>query len=260
MFRPADVMNNSTSDFLLLAGYVMYHAKECEAVDQRSPFDILRELNRLGHDTFRVFSSKHWTSAYQRAQPRQGVERYDSDFLTYATEFDLQLYVRNALEEDPRVRKNSTLAKLMASATDRTLRHPMIPPDERKVHGMIKLLMDFGADLAPKKQDTSSNLPVKRNKSRYEFTAELPVVERQLAVTQLTLADDGASLLGSNPGAMSFLDEANSEHPEPEFPGTLASSSQRSNANTAVGLVAAPRTKSRGSKEWHFDFDTWRAW
>jgi hypothetical protein len=147
----ADNSAPAAGEFYVLAGYVMFHAREYESHRSRTPYAILEELDRVGCETNRSFSRGHWTSecygfALEDQDDRLGPNTRDSDFTTYAIENGLQLYVSKILSE--RTEPLGSLdggyvSTLMRYATHPTLQHPTLPAQRGRSDAMMALLMSY---------------------------------------------------------------------------------------------------------------------
>jgi hypothetical protein len=83
----------SASEFIHIAGLLMFHAKEYEVSLHRTPYATIEELNRVGNVVAAPFSTSHchWSTACDW-EDSERPDMCESNFLAYAIEFDLQLY------------------------------------------------------------------------------------------------------------------------------------------------------------------------
>ena len=91
--------------FFESAGMIMHYARDCEVQYKMTPYEVLEELNRVGNliVSFPDRPFLHWTSQCRRPDLNFGMwdPRY-SNFLTYAANFRLELYVQKAISQEPR--------------------------------------------------------------------------------------------------------------------------------------------------------------
>ncbi|KAK5122970.1 hypothetical protein LTR85_003536 [Meristemomyces frigidus] len=134
----------ASSDFLTISGYLMFHAKEHEAMDGKTPFALLEELDRVGTISAESNGSMHWTSYCPRFE-QVNIYARESNFLAHAIEFDLQLYVEQALDKisDDIVKLDG--APLLEFAMRPTLQHEVFAGVREPLQDIVSLLIRRGA-------------------------------------------------------------------------------------------------------------------
>lgn len=91
--------------FYSLADSVMFHAKEYELQDQKTPFALLQELDRVGNVHAATPGAWHWTGERPQRPKVPTTADFEDDFedagnfLLYAKEFQLRLFVKEVLRK-----------------------------------------------------------------------------------------------------------------------------------------------------------------
>jgi hypothetical protein len=131
----------SASEFIHIAGLLMFHAKEYEVSLHRTPYATIEELNRVGNVVAAPFSTSHchWSTACDW-EDSERPDMCESNFLAYAIEFDLQLYVEKALQESPNQVQKSYGPPLIDYAKQPSMRHMVLSPSRGPLCEIIALL------------------------------------------------------------------------------------------------------------------------
>lgn len=126
--------NKFFEDFALLAGFVLFHAKACEVANNTTPVEILNDLDQVG-DIYWDTPTEHWTAVCPGIDGDSVPQ--ELAFLAYAIEFDLQIYVRTAIEA---LQVYSEGQALLEIACRPSLQHVALPQARKPSQRMMALL------------------------------------------------------------------------------------------------------------------------